>query len=101
MSIESTAGMGFFSSDRSIREYAEKIWRLKPCPRPGPMPVDTASLLSQKLGIDGNSWSRSAAGGLTLDAGSPLPSTAISVERLSKEDADTIRSFSPSQSPFY
>jgi len=102
MSIESTAGMGFFSSDRSIQEYAEKIWHLKACPRPGPMAVDTASLLNKKLGIDGNSWSRSAAGGLSpLDAGSPLPSTSISVERLSKEDADTIRSFSPSQSPFY
>ncbi|KAI9476360.1 MAG: glycosyl transferase [Benjaminiella poitrasii] len=29
-SIMCTAGMGFFSSDRAIREYAEKIWKLKP-----------------------------------------------------------------------
>ncbi|KAI8967533.1 glycosyl transferase [Mycotypha africana] len=28
-SIMCTAGMGFFSSDRAIQEYAEKIWNLK------------------------------------------------------------------------
>ena len=26
------AKMGYFSSDRSIEEYAEKIWEIKPCP---------------------------------------------------------------------
>ncbi|KNC54737.1 glycogen phosphorylase 1 [Thecamonas trahens ATCC 50062] len=31
--ILSTAGMGFFSSDRTIRQYAEEIWGVKPCPR--------------------------------------------------------------------
>eukprot|EP00281_Chroomonas_sp_CCMP1168_P020312 CAMPEP_0206226596 /NCGR_PEP_ID=MMETSP0047_2-20121206/8180_1 /ASSEMBLY_ACC=CAM_ASM_000192 /TAXON_ID=195065 /ORGANISM="Chroomonas mesostigmatica_cf, Strain CCMP1168" /LENGTH=893 /DNA_ID=CAMNT_0053649703 /DNA_START=88 /DNA_END=2769 /DNA_ORIENTATION=+ len=30
------AGMGFFSTDRTINEYAEKIWGCKPCPRPDP-----------------------------------------------------------------
>jgi starch phosphorylase len=30
MCINSTAGMGKFSSDRSIKEYAEKIWGIKP-----------------------------------------------------------------------
>jgi len=29
-SILSTAGMGFFTSDRSIQEYATKIWHVKP-----------------------------------------------------------------------
>ncbi|CAO3589486.1 unnamed protein product [Absidia cylindrospora] len=31
-SIMCTAGMGFFSSDRAVREYADKIWNLKPIP---------------------------------------------------------------------
>ncbi|KAI8994520.1 glycosyl transferase [Pilobolus umbonatus] len=29
-SILCTAGMGFFSSDRATREYADKIWQIKP-----------------------------------------------------------------------
>ena len=31
--ILSTAGMGFFSSDRTIKSYAEEIWGIEPCPR--------------------------------------------------------------------
>ena len=34
MSIMSTAGSGKFSSDRTIQEYADDIWDVKPCPRP-------------------------------------------------------------------
>jgi len=33
-SIMSTATSGQFSSDRSIREYAEQTWNVKPCPVP-------------------------------------------------------------------
>jgi len=34
MSIMSTAGMGKFTSDRSIKDYAEQIWGVKPSPPP-------------------------------------------------------------------
>ena len=34
MSIMSTAGSGFFSSDRTIAEYAKEIWRTAPCKVP-------------------------------------------------------------------
>lgn len=30
MSILSTAGMGYFTSDRSVKEYADKIWKIIP-----------------------------------------------------------------------
>jgi starch phosphorylase len=30
--LRNIAMMGYFSSDRSIREYAEKIWDIRPCP---------------------------------------------------------------------
>ncbi|CAL8466863.1 g6399 [Coccomyxa elongata] len=34
MSIMSTAGSGMFSSDRTIQQYAEQIWRVEPCQVP-------------------------------------------------------------------
>lgn len=32
-SILYTAGSGFFSSDRTIKQYADEIWDVKPCPQ--------------------------------------------------------------------
>jgi starch phosphorylase len=34
--LMAVSGMGFFSTDRTIEEYASKIWNCKPCPRPDP-----------------------------------------------------------------
>jgi len=34
--LMAVSGMGFFSTDRTIEEYADKIWNCKPCPRPDP-----------------------------------------------------------------
>ena len=34
MSILSTANSGKFSSDKVVSEYAEQIWKIKPCKRP-------------------------------------------------------------------
>lgn len=34
MSILSVAGMGKFSTDRTISEYANDIWNIKECVRP-------------------------------------------------------------------
>merc|ERR1719265_3087006 len=36
LSIQAACGMAKFSTDRTMREYAETIWDIKPCPRPLP-----------------------------------------------------------------
>jgi len=95
MSVLSSAGMGKFSSDRSIKDYADNIWKIEPCARPGPMPVDT-SALGQQVGSVGKYTSSVS----PLDIMSPL-TNEIAIERLSPRDAMTIRSFSPSSSPFF
>jgi starch phosphorylase len=33
--IRNVARMGYFSSDRAIREYAERVWRVQPVPLDG------------------------------------------------------------------
>jgi len=35
MAIRNVAGMGYFSSDRAVREYAERIWDARPVPVDG------------------------------------------------------------------
>jgi hypothetical protein len=84
MSILNSAGMGKFSSDRSIKDYAEKVWKLKSLARPGPVTVQVDKL--------------STAGLLPhfthLNAVSASPSD-VALERLSPLHSETIRSFSP------
>lgn len=36
LSIQAACGMAKFSTDRTISEYAETIWEIKPSPRPLP-----------------------------------------------------------------
>eukprot|EP00921_Rhytidocystis_pertsovi_P013357 GHVQ01021589.1.p1 GENE.GHVQ01021589.1~~GHVQ01021589.1.p1 ORF type:complete len:932 (+),score=117.03 GHVQ01021589.1:256-3051(+) len=36
LSIKAASSMGKFSSDRTIRQYAETIWNIEPCERPAP-----------------------------------------------------------------
>jgi len=91
MSIYSTAGTGKFSSDRSVREYSEKIWKLEPCARPGPMAVDVHGLIEERLGDRvGNSVS-------------PLErvSNKVSLDRVPENVAIAIASYTPSSSPYY
>eukprot|EP00727_Mastigamoeba_balamuthi_P011751 m51a1_g7199 putative starch phosphorylase (977) ;mRNA; f:192713-196120 len=49
MSVESTALMGFFSSDRSIEDYAQTVWNVKPCRRPGPVPISIERMSTSSL----------------------------------------------------
>jgi glycogen phosphorylase len=48
-SIMSTAGSGKFSSDRSIKQYANQIWKIKPARRSGPVSISAERLAT--LGI--------------------------------------------------
>ena len=36
MAIQGIAKSGKFSSDRTVAEYCDKIWKIEPCPIPHP-----------------------------------------------------------------
>ena len=38
MVVRNVAKMGYFSSDRSVREYAERVWNVSPVPIVPPTP---------------------------------------------------------------
>jgi len=85
MCILSVAGMGKFSSDRSIKQYADQLWNLKAHSRPGPLNVETSLMSGHGAKI--NSFE-------TISTQS-----RIALERLSVKDQKLVESFSPSCSP--
>jgi len=94
MSILSTSGMGKFSSDRSIQEYAENIWKIEPHARQGPLPID-AALMGKDIGTVGSYVTGQSP--LTDFSGSP----AIATERLPENLKQRISAYSPINSPFF
>jgi len=86
MSVMSTAGSGFFSSDRSINDYADLIWNIEPCRRSGPVPVDIDKIAQY---IDLPTSRSYAAQNLSNSPG-------VSMERLlGKDEEVVIKSCSP------
>lgn len=75
-SILNTAGSGKFSSDRTIKQYAEQIWNVRPIRRPGPVSVSVERL--SHMGV------------LSRDI-TPLgasPTSAISLERMTPRSSN-------------
>jgi len=70
-SIMSTAGSGKFSSDRTIKEYADKVWGIKPIRRPGPVSVSVERL--SNMGVVARD---------IIGPSGASPSSAISLERM-------------------
>jgi len=92
MSILSAAGMGKFSADRSIQDYAEKIWKIEPHARPGPLPIDT-SLMVEDMGKVGSYLSGASPG-----EQSPFTHD-IARERITDDIVAKISRYSPLNSP--
>jgi len=82
-SIMSTAGCGKFSSDRTIKQYANQIWQIKPVRRPGPVSVSVERLGTLGLYTE------------DLISPSSSPSNIISLERMTPSMGG---SFSPKTS---
>lgn len=85
MSIYNVAGMGKFSSDRSIKDYADQIWGVKQLPRPGPVTIEVDRLAASGLVPYGVQNAQ-------LLSTSP---SDVALERLSPLHSQTIRTFSP------
>lgn len=78
MSMTSAFNTAKFSSDRTIREYANDIWGIKPVRRPGPLPVSVESIAHS--GIFGPGFVSSP---LNTPTGF---TTTISVEKMSPSE---------------
>nr|AAO86575.1 glycogen phosphorylase [Tritrichomonas foetus] len=76
MGITSTANMAFFSSDRTIDEYAKQIWDVHPCPLPAASNDDDPSTPSAPLPQQVGSLRRHNLGSMSdkQASGSQLPS---------------------------
>jgi glycogen phosphorylase len=87
-SILTVAGMGKFSTDRTIAEYARDIWRISACRRPKPVTDSMGKVRSfpQLAGIEGGNTGSSTGGAALLSgsgssrSGTTSPSAGLGME---------------------